>query len=51
MKVGMEVRATIKKIGGKMPETLKAEPPIKEIAKRVKGRLKAQGKLPRPKRP
>ena len=37
--VGKEVRATIRKIGGTMPEDLPAEPPIKTLIDKRKKQL------------
>lgn len=40
LKVGKEVRNTIKKIGGKMPEDLATEEPIKKLTTKLKKQLK-----------
>jgi DNA-damage-inducible protein D len=44
--VGVEVRNAIRKIGGKMPETLPAEPNIKLLVKEQKKRTKQLAKKP-----
>jgi DNA-damage-inducible protein D len=43
--VGREVRETIRKIGGTMPENLHPEPPIKKLLAAKRKQLRAAKKL------